>query len=153
MKLLILFLLGIGAFWDGATSAMGLYNIMTSEKEVKITAISNMVKSEENAAKTKQRSYMKLAISIVGSCILFGVLLSTFSLLGSTTSNALYKGVMVFMVILAIGFDLLTSYYGNKEYMFNNNVDSLVQHILLIMITVLVTGSTLYYSWKMKHGR
>lgn len=116
MKRIILFLFAVGSFWDATTTYMGTYQLLNSDSEVSIIA------------------------SLIFALIILAFLVSTFDIwkIDNEIGN-IFKAIL----IIAIFYDLYTSWNGNIHILFDGHIND-QQYSILIPLTLFMTISPIF---------
>jgi len=110
-------------FWDGFTTFFGTNQILSGGIENLTIAI----------------------ISFFFAIIITSFLFCTKFILNEK-SDDFFPGLLRFLLLVSIGYDLYTSYIGNQEFILGGNVNS-QQFFVLIGMTILVSGSPIICSY------
>jgi hypothetical protein len=110
----------VTGLWDGFTTFYGTSQIMGSDP-------------------------LQLIASVIFAVIITGFLFGTKIIWESSSSNFL-SFLLRSLWLVALGYDLYTSYLGNKNFILSGNVND-DQMIILIGMTILVSGSPIIFSY------
>jgi hypothetical protein len=117
---ILLIITGLTGLWDGFTTFYGISGIMGT-KGVGIIA------------------------SAFFALVIAGFLFGTKTIWDNSRNNPIAP-ILKFLWFVAFLYDIYTSFYGNKEFILNGYVND-EQMIMLIGMTILVSGSPIIYSY------
>ena len=110
----------VTGLWDGFTTFYGISQVMGNDK-------------------TQVIASAFFAIIIAG--FLFGT-----KVIWEASSSSFISFVLRFLWFVALGFDLYTSYHGNRHFILGGNVNE-DQMIMIIGMTILVSGAPIIFSY------
>lgn len=123
MRIVLIIILGVAVIWDGFTTVFGTNQMLGGQGQA-------------------------LVISLIFAALIIAILLSTsyiFTLGRSTPLGIVFQVLWV----VALCYDLYTSYVGNQYYLIGPTI-SPGQIILLLGITIFVSGSSVLVSMLVK---
>jgi hypothetical protein len=126
---MVLIITGIAGLWDGFTTFYGLSEIM---------GVSDVLGMNS-------RDMTKLVASAFFALIVTGFLFGTKTIWESSKHNSIAP-ILKLLWFIAFFYDVYTSFYGNQEFIFRGNIND-EQMMMLIGMTVLVSGSPIIYSY------
>jgi len=121
---ILLIVTGLTGLWDGFTTFYGVSQIMGTTKEATIA-------------------------SAFFAFIIAGFLFGT-KTIWDIAGNNLLSIILKLLWFIALSYDIYTSFYGNKTFILNGQ-GSEEQMIILIGMTLLVSGSPIIYSYIQKY--
>nr|VFK79233.1 MAG: hypothetical protein BECKSD772D_GA0070982_104113 [Candidatus Kentron sp. SD] len=114
-----LYFFGATSFWDGFTTVIGTIKIIGDGENQIIGAII-------------------LALGI--TAFLFGTTAIFYR------ADGLLRQFLAVSWFLAVAYDLTTSWYGNLEYVFQNNISTIPEYLILAAITGFISASPVLLS-------
>jgi len=126
---IILFITGFAGLWDGFTTFYGLTEIM---------GVSDVME-------LKSREITKIIASACFALVITGFLFGTKTIWETSKNNAIAP-ILKLLWFIAFFYDVYTSFYGNQEFIFSGRSND-EQMMMLIGMTILVSGSPIIYSY------
>jgi hypothetical protein len=123
---LVAFIVSLGALWDGFTTFRGVADVFDLASGQRINAI-------------------QFTFTLIVTLVILGFVVATHLIWSFKTEDPvtlLLKGAWVLCFII----DLYTSLIGTSYYVFNNEIDSSVKAIALIVVTFLISASSVLLS-------
>jgi hypothetical protein len=111
---------GLTGLWDGFTTFYGTSQVMGNDGT-------------------------QIIASAVFAVIIGGFLFGT-KVIWESASNAFLSLLLRSLWVIALGYDLYTSYLGNKDFILGGNVND-DQMIILVGMTILVSGAPIIFSY------
>ncbi len=139
VKMIVIVILGVAALWDGFTTAYGTAkifgaNIVFNEE---LLAAKNEPSPAQSAKPTGERTFFMLFASVLFGALMLGLIISSGVIF--TGANQWLKG----LAVLAISYDLLTSFIGNQDLIYRGHVIGFAGWFVLLGFTIFVSGSSL----------
>lgn len=117
---ILLIITGLTGLWDGFTTFYGISEIMGTKNE-------------------------EIIASAFFALVIAGFLFGTKTIWETSKSHAIAP-MLKLLWFIAFFYDVYTSFYGNREFILHGHVND-EQMIMLIGMTILVSGSPIIYSY------